>query len=176
MLRLFIIPVLILAIYSACSSPEKVDLIIRNATIIDVQSGELIPDQFIAVSGGTILNVDHISKLTKYYALEVIDAEGRFVMPGLWDNHVHFRGGQELIEQNKEFLSLFLAFGVTTVRDAGGDITPAVQDWITKIENKELDGPTIFTSGPKLDGSRPAWEGSISVVSDNDVQFALDSL
>lgn len=160
----------------ACSSLQEVDIIIYNATIVDIQNGKTIPNQLIAITDGTISSVDESSNSNSYYAPEIIDAEGKFVMPGLWDNHVHFRGGKELIQQNKDFLSLFLAFGVTTVRDAGGDITPSVQEWISEIEEGILDGPTIFTSGPKLDGSRPSWDGSLKVVTEKDVQTALDSL
>lgn len=159
-----------------CSSPEKVDLIIKNATVIDVESGSTQENKLIAISNGKIIAVENNSRLSSYYAPEVINAEGKYVMPGLWDNHVHFRGGEELIQQNKEFLPLFLAFGVTSVRDAGGDITPAVQEWQREISTSKLDGPTIFTSGPKLDGSRPAWDGSISVTSNESTIQALDSL
>lgn len=160
----------------ACSPLQKVDTIIYNGTIVDIQNGITIPNRLIAITDGTISFVDKSSNLKSYYASEIIDAKGKFIMPGLWDNHVHFRGGKELIDQNKDFLSLFLAFGVTTVRDAGGDITPSVQNWMSQIEKGEIDGPTIFTSGPKLDGSKPSWDGSIKVVSDEDVQRALDSL
>lgn len=159
-----------------CSSPEKVDLIIKNVTVIDVENGSTLEDKLIAISNGRIIAVENSSRLSSFYAPDVIDAEGKYVMPGLWDNHVHFRGGEELIPENKDFLPLFLAFGVTSVRDAGGDITPVVQEWQKEIIVNELDGPTIFTSGPKLDGSRPAWDGSISVTSNQTTIEALDSL
>ena len=45
-------------------------------------------------------------------------------MPGLWDMHVHFGGGPELIEENKDLLPLYVAYGVTTVRDCAADISP----------------------------------------------------
>lgn len=92
----------------------------------------------------------------KYEALEILDAQNKYVMPGLWDMHVRFRGGDSLIQENKDLLPLFLAYGVTTVRDAGGDITPSVMDWRKQIQNGTLDGPSIFSSGPKLDDSEAA--------------------
>lgn len=159
-----------------CSTPENVDLLINNASVVDVISGSVSQNKMIAISDGQIVAVEDASKITSYYAPEVINAEGKFVMPGLWDNHVHFRGGEELIFQNKDFLPLFLAHGVTAIRDAGGDITPAVQEWQRNIETGELDGPFIFTSGPKLDGSKPAWDGSISVIDKESASSALDSL
>ena len=51
-----------------------------------------------------------------------VDASRKFVMPGLWDMHVHFGGGPELIEENKALLPLYVAYGVTTVRDAAADL------------------------------------------------------
>ena len=111
-----------------------------------------------------------------YEAKNTIDAENKYVMPGLWDMHVHFRGGDSLVKENKELLSLFLAYGVTTVKDAGGDISPAVLEWKEKIAHGEIPGPRIFSSGPKLDGVNPAWEGSIKVTNEQEIEEALDSL
>ena len=168
----------ILLLFCSCNSKstKEFDLIITNATIVDVLGNTVNQSQLIAISNDTIRLVDNMSNLEKYKGAQVIDAANKFVMPGLWDNHVHFRGGDTLIEENKKLLPLFLAFGITNVRDAGGDITPSVLQWKELIAKKEIDGPTIFTSGPKLDGSKPAWPGSIIVESTKDVTSALDSL
>ena len=168
----------ILLFFSSCSSQkvEKFDLLITNASVVDVLGNSIQQYQLIAISKDTIRMVDSMENIDKYEGQEVYDANGKFVMPGLWDNHVHFRGGDSLIQENKNLLPLFLAYGITNVRDAGGDITPSVIIWKKQIENKELDGPTILTSGPKLDGIKPAWPGSIIVDKKEDVQVALDSL
>jgi len=165
-----------LLITTSCFAPKKADLILTNASIIDVKNGKVIPHQLIAITGNRIIATDDISNLGDYSSEQIISVDGKFVMPGLWDNHTHFRGGEEMIEENKNLLPLFLSFGVTTVRDAGGDITPALQHWKQLIKDGKLAGPTIFTPGPKLDGSRPAWEGSISVTNKEDAKAALDSL
>ena len=117
-----------------------------------------------------------MTALKHYESTEVLDAQNQFVMPGLWDNHVHFRGGDSLIAENKDLLSLFLAFGITTDRDGGGDISGAVLEWRDEIRKGTLDGPNIYSSGPKLDGPRPSWEGSISLSRKEEVPNALDSL
>ncbi|WP_237708835.1 amidohydrolase family protein [Gillisia marina] len=168
----------IIILFSSCNSKitKHFDLIITNATIIDVLGDTLSHSQLIAISNDTIRLVDNMSNLDTYKADKTLDAENKFVMPGLWDNHVHFRGGDTLVEENKKLLPLFLAYGITNVRDAGGDLTPSVLKWRQQIAKKELDGPTIFTSGPKLDGIKPAWPGSIIVESREDVKSALDSL
>lgn len=168
----------LIALLSSCKSKPtpQYDMLITNATIVDVVGDTLIQNQYIGISSDTIRFVGHMDDLDKYKAEMKIDANNKFVMPGLWDNHVHFRGGDTLIEENKNLFALFLAYGITNVRDAGGDITPSVLKWKHQIENKELAGPEIFTSGPKLDGLKPAWPGSIIVNTKDDVKAALDSL
>ena len=69
-----------------------------------------------------------------------------------------------------------MANGITTVRDAGGDLTSSVLKWRKAIENKKLVGPRIFTSGPKIDGPKGTWAGSLEVETDEDIITALDSL
>lgn len=169
---------LTLLLFFSCSNNNKehYDLIITTASIIDVENNEVLEGQTIFISKGEIVAVSDRRDKDSYTSKEEIDAQGKFVMPGLWDNHVHFRGGDTLIQENKELLPLFLAYGITTVRDAGGDITPSVLEWKNQIAQGELDGPNIFSSGPKLDGDKPAWAGSIEVSDSGDIVVALDSL
>ncbi|WP_029038653.1 amidohydrolase family protein [Salinimicrobium xinjiangense] len=161
---------------SCNSEKEPADILILNATVLDVETGEETPGRLIAISGDTIRAVESMDSEDQFEAARFIDAQNAFVMPGLWDMHVHFRGGDTLIQENKNLLPLFLAYGVTTVRDAGGDITPSLLEWRKEIKNRQLNGPAIFTSGPKLDGPSPAWPGSIEVATREDIPAALDSL
>jgi imidazolonepropionase-like amidohydrolase len=170
---------LLLAItLSSCKNKESkvYDLVILNARIINVENESVSEGQSIFISGGEIVEIRKGVDKEQFTADRLIDANGRFLMPGLWDNHVHFRGGDTLVEENKDLLPLFLAYGITTVRDAGGDITPNVLKWEDQIEKGELDGPRIFSSGPKLDGDKPAWPGSIKVTGKAEIVAALDSL
>ncbi|MBZ9629262.1 amidohydrolase family protein [Salegentibacter sp. LM13S] len=163
---------------SSCNNKETktYHLVIFNATIVDVENNDLKEGQTIFISEDEIVEVSDYRDKDSYTSKEEIDAHGKFVMPGLWDNHVHFRGGDTLIQENKDLLPLFLAYGITTVRDAGGDITPSVMEWKDQIAKGKLNGPTIFSSGPKLDGDQPAWPGSIKVSDSSDIVTALDSL
>ena len=99
-----------------------------------------------------------------------------FAMPGLWDNHVHFGGGDALIDENRNLLPLYLAHGITAVRDATGDLSPSVLEWRAKVADGTLLGPTIFTSGPKLEGIDSIWPGDLELGSEADVRAALDRL
>jgi len=155
---------------------QKVDLLITNASIVDIKSDSVFRNKFIAIQKDTIQFVGDMEEADEFTGTEVLNANNKYIMPGLWDMHVHFRGGDSLIEENKELLKLFLAYGVTTVRDAGGDISNAVLDWIKQIAAASIEGPKIYTSGPKLDGANPAWEGSIQIKDQTDIAKALDSL
>ena len=97
-------------------------------------------------------------------------------MPGLWDMHIHFGGGPELVEENKALLPLYVAYGITSVRDAAADISASVLDWRTQVAAGKLLGPTIYTSGPKLEGYKPLWKGTIEVGTPAEVDAALDRL
>ena len=97
-------------------------------------------------------------------------------MPALWDMHVHFGGGDSLIQENKDLLNLYVAMGITVVRDAAADITPSVLEWRKAVNEGKLLGPTIFTSGPKLEGYKSIWKGDIEVGTIEEVNKALDSL
>ncbi len=172
----FLIAMLIL--FSNCQKGphEKYDLLITNATILNVHNGEVSSGMMIGISGDVIRMVEKMKNLKKYNSSNKFDAENKFVMPGLWDMHVHFRGGDSLINENKNLLPLFLSYGITSVRDAGGDMTLSVMNWKDEINDGTLVGPNIFTSGPKLDGPKPAWVGSLVVETNEDIIKAMDSL
>lgn len=155
---------------------EEFEILITHATIVDVKTGKLMPEQIIGINNDTIRLIIATDEGGKFYGKTNIDAKGKYIIPGLWDNHVHFRGGDSLIQENKDMLPLFLKYGITTVRDGGGDITPSVLEWKKAIQKGGLMGPTIFTPGPKLDGENPAWAGSIKVTDKKDIENALDSL
>lgn len=155
---------------------KAADLLIKSATIIDVHTGKIIPKQMIAIKNGLIIAVLPESQLAKYTAIKTLDAKGKYVMPGLWDMHMHFGGGTEIIEENKNLLPLYLAYGITTIRDAAADIIPSVLQWRAEIAAGKLQGPTIFTSGPKLEGYKSVWKGDIEVGNTQEIKAALDSL
>jgi len=160
---------------SACQSKTEVDLLIRNATVIDIESGSQLENWFVFIQGDSILEVGDESLMDRFQPNTDIDARGKYLMPGLWDNHVHF-GGAEYIDENEQLLPLFLAFGVTTVRDAAGDISLEVLKWRDEINNGTRIGPKILTSGPKLEGIESIWPGDLEIGSEEELESALDSL
>lgn len=158
------------------AAAEPVDLLIRHAAVVDVVAGKLRRDQAIAVRGDRIAAIVDDARAGDYAAQRSLDGKGRYAIPALWDMHVHFGGGEALIEENKNLLPLYLAHGIAAVRDAAGDLSPSVFEWRDAVAAGRLEGPTIFTSGPKLEGYQSIWPGDIEVGSRAEISAALDRL
>lgn len=154
----------------------KADLVIHSATILDVAAGKLITGKAIAVKDGKVLAVFNQRDLSRYEALQTVNARGKIAMPGLWDAHMHFGGGDTLAHENRNFLPLLLAYGITSVRDCAADISHFVLQWRDSIRRGQLEGPNIFTSGPKLEGYKSVWKGDIEIGTTAELHHALDSL
>lgn len=161
---------------TAQAATETADLLIRHAAVIDVTSGKTRANQTIAVKDARIVAIVDDTKAQRFEAARSIDAQGKYAIPALWDMHVHFGGGDKLIEENKNLLPLYVAHGIAAVRDAAGDLSPSVFEWRDAINAGSLDGPTIFTSGPKLEGYKSIWPGDIEVGSHAEIAKALDQL
>ena len=170
--------VLLLALLVFFNCKEEIttyDLVIKNGNVIDIVTGKT-EKQTIFINEGRIVKLANAEDNASYTSELILDGTDKYILPGFWDNHVHFRGGDSLIEANKDFLKLYIMNGITTVRDAGGDLTSSVMEWKQQIEDKELVGPTIFSAGPKIDGKNATWAGSLVVENEDDITIALDSL
>ncbi|WP_332818733.1 amidohydrolase family protein [Sphingopyxis sp.] len=161
----------------ASAAQKQGDVIIRHVTLIDVEGAKAIEDQAVVLHGTDIVAVGRDAAIAQgWRARQKIDGKGRFLIPGLWDMHVHFGGGPELIEENKALLPLYVANGITTIRDASGDLPNQVLAWRGEIANGTLFGPRLLTSGAKIEGIAPLWKGTIEVGSEADVDAALARL
>lgn len=149
---------------------------VTGVAVIDVETGAVREDQTIVVHRGVIewIGPERAARLPD--GTLSVDEHGRYAIPGLWDMHVHLRGGPSLEAANRRWLGQYLGFGVTSVRDAGGDLPDAVLRWRQAIRHGEIPGPRLFTSLRKIDGPAGAWSGSITVSSSDDIARALDEL
>jgi imidazolonepropionase-like amidohydrolase len=153
---------------------EPVDLLLRRAAVVDVEDGVATPGMAVAIRGGDIVAVVPDAQAERFAASREVDLAGAHVMPGLWDMHVHFGGGEPLIAENAELFPLYVVNGVVAVRDAAGDLSDQVLAW--RDHPPTPDGPRVFTSGPKIEGIAPIWKGVIETGSEADVDAALDRL
>ena len=115
---------------------------ITNVTVVDVERGRTVPSQTVILDGRRIVRVGPAASTQPPPGANTIDGRGKFLMPGLWDMHVHtsIPGGEVL-------LGLYPAFGVTRVRDMN-DSFPEVTAWRGRIEAGTLVGPRIRAPSP----------------------------
>lgn len=154
-------------------SPASADLVISNATIVDVESGELVPGRTIFVEDGRIVGILEASRAVVPAAAREIDATGRYVTPGLWDAHVHSAAGTGW------HFPLLVAHGVTSVRnlhttvDTALELTSAIK---RRVASGELLGPRFLANGPIIDGYPASWPGAIAARTAAEGRAAVDSL
>jgi imidazolonepropionase-like amidohydrolase len=145
---------------------------ITHATVIDVVAGRTSPDQTILIEGNRIRSVGPSRTTTTPSGARVIDATGKFVIPGLWDMHVHSTGPGV----DKLFLPVLAANGITGVREMFG--TFAWYDSARAMAARgALVSPRIVGAGHILDGKPAIWAPmSLGVSSAEEARKAVDSL
>src|SRR5882762_6372441 len=150
-------------------------LVLNNVTVVDVRTGTLQPEQTVILESNHIVSVGP-SKSAKYPRnAPSVNCRGLFLIPGLWDMHVHLVFGDWFPDAQEISLLLFVANGVTGVRDMGSELG-IVQGWRNEIEAGRLIGPCIRTSGPMLDGPKPRFPSSIAIATPDDARRAIADL
>ena len=151
---------------------------ITGVNVVDVVAGNVIPAQTVLISGDRITAVGPFASTQVPAQSQTIDGTGYYLMPGLWDMHVHFRSNpvdpdRVLAEENAGTLELFLVNGVVGVREMGGDLSEHVLRWREEVKSGKRMGPRILTAGRKLDVQKPAWPGSISTTTPEEGREAV---
>ena len=149
---------------------------IAGVNVVDPATGTVESNQTIVIRQGVIEAIGARESIDPESLDLTVQLDGMYVIPGLWDMHIHLRGGPESIAANEQWLPQYLGFGVTTVRDAGGDLPSSVLHWRAEIAQGFRTGPRIFTALRKIDGSNGTQPGSIEVASPADIAAGLDYL
>jgi imidazolonepropionase-like amidohydrolase len=171
----FILAALFFLFINLAAQNPKTRLLLYNANIIHVENGK-IQKGAVLIEGDKIKSVGDFEKLKKGIGkTNQIDCSGKYLIPGLWDMHVHLEGA-ELVEDNKALLPVFLAYGITTVRDCASDLGEQVLAWRKEINDRQLTGPTIFTAGRKLEGKNSIWKGDLEIENETELNQMLDLL
>jgi len=128
---------------------------IENISIIDPNDG-LIENKTIVIKSNKIHQIFDSNKLILSKKNIIYNGKNKFLIPGLWDAHVHFAYEESLAESMSD---LFLAYGVTSVRDTGGEI-----DFVNKFKQESEISPNshprIMVAGPLIDGEYNVYDGS----------------
>jgi len=129
------------------------ELAIRNVTVIDAVGG-VREAQTVLVDDGRISRVTDAGEAVD--AVETVDGTGRYLIPGLWDFHVHLTYDERFTEAMP---GLFLNHGITSIRDTGGPL----ERLLPVVEALRAEGavaPRVFFAGPLLDGEYVVYDGN----------------
>lgn len=129
-------------------STEPTSLAFTHVTVIDMTGAPPKPDMTVVVTGSRITDLGQAGKVRLPKGAQVINATGKFLIPGLWDMHFH-------IKEAESTFPLFIVNGVTGVRSMGGDFQKLFE-WRDAVASGRLPGPRIVTCGPVVDGPRPS--------------------
>ncbi len=134
---------------------------ISNVTIIDATGAAAKPNMTVVIERGRITAIGRSGEVRLPRNAQIINAGGKYLIPGLWDMHVH------LAKSGENTLPLFIANGVTSVRDMGGDAELLLR-WKREVDEGKRLGPRIRTAGPILESAtnveRMKREGTVEPV------------
>jgi imidazolonepropionase-like amidohydrolase len=136
---------------SQSTSQTPSQIAVTHVTVIDVRDGSINADMTVVVLGNRISVIGPSKATPLLKQAHIVDGRGQFLIPGLWDMHVHTDG-------DARALRLLLASGITGVRDMGGDVAKLAESR-RRIVAGQLAGPRLLFAGPMLNGP-PAEAGS----------------
>jgi len=137
---------LLIIIAAGCSGGETTSdiLLINNVTVIDGTGSEPTGGLSVLIRNGRIVSLAPAGTIEVSESAQILDGAGKYLLPGFWDTHVH------LSKIGPTALPLFVANGVTGVRDMGSDFAE-VSLWREEIEVGLRIGPRIITPGPMVE-------------------------
>ena len=158
-----------------CSSrmDDEPVYVFRNATVIDAVYG-VRTGHSVIVHGNRIKELGPVDNINEPSGATIIDCSGKYLIPGLWDAHVHLLDGGKNLPPDKMF-PLFIVNGITYVRDTSGylDLLLALREEASQLKGM---APRVFITGPHIDGLQYSWDHSFRLVSAEQAAWAVDSL
>lgn len=119
-------------------------LLLKNVNYLDVKSGLIVSNQDIHIIDGRISAIKPMNSSKLDNDAQVIDLQGTYVIPGLFDMHVHLH--------DRKYLGLYLSYGVTSLRNLRG--LPMHLRWKNELQDNQWLGSNLYTSSPVLDGEK----------------------
>jgi imidazolonepropionase-like amidohydrolase len=157
---------------AAAVEPAGPPIAITNVTVIDTTGGPSRPNMTVVVEGDRIVQVGSAGRARIPRGARVVDGAGKFLIPGLWDMHIHTFFGDWVPGGREVTLPLFIANGVTGVRDMGSDLDPILAAR-HDVALGALLGPRMVVSGPMLDGPKPQFPATTAIVTPADGRRAV---
>jgi imidazolonepropionase-like amidohydrolase len=126
---------------------KAINYVITNASIIDVNEGAVVNNRTIFVKGGLIQKISGKTGQNELAGYKIIDGTNLFIIPGLFDSHVHYLDPET-------FGPLLISYGVLFVREMGNITSAAIQER-NLLNSGQILGPEMITTGSYLDGNPP---------------------
>jgi imidazolonepropionase-like amidohydrolase len=168
-LRLFSAFLLSLLTAYQSTSNSASQIAITHVSILDVRDGSTKADMTVFIFGNQINAIGPSKETPLPNQVHEIDGRGMFLIPGLWDMHVHSDG-------DARALRLLLASGVTGIRDMAGDVAK-LSEMRGRIISGDLPGPHIWFAGPRLNGPPAEADTDVWVIhSPDEARRAVNSL
>ncbi len=140
---------------TSCGTSVSHDLVITNVNIINVQTGEILSNRTVGIDSNRISNI-YSEEVTVSEGSKNVDGENGYLIPGLWDMHVHHNWNYQ------DTNPLLIANGITGVREMWGNMQ-VHRELQKAIKEDTLDVPDIYTGSVIIDGEPKWWPGSIGV-------------
>ncbi|UCE50896.1 MAG: amidohydrolase family protein [Desulfobacterales bacterium] len=136
--------ILSLFLFLGCGKDERITAF-KSVNLVPMTEEKIIENQTVLVKGDRIFKIGSADKIDIPQNANVIDGAGAYLMPGLADMHVHLKGDWPLHQ-----LDLYLANGVTTVRDLDG--RDFMLQWRDEIKAGKRSGPTLYVAAQTIRG------------------------
>ena len=158
------------AILGAQARPMARVIALQHVNVVDVRDGRVLADRTVIIEQGRITATAPADSLASPTGATLVDGRGKYLIPGLWDMHVHaaWPGIAPV------FAPLFVANGVTGVREMYGAMD-VIHDWKARFASGE-PWPRMIGAGHILDGPRPFWPGSVVASTAEQARHVVDSL
>ena len=135
----------LLIVANANANADASDIAFVHAQVVPMNHERVLSDQTVIVRDDRIVDIGPAAELEVSAGATRIDATGLFLTPAFADMHVHLRNNWPLSQ-----LDMYLAYGVTTIRDLGGQ--DFVLQWRDEIKFGKRSGPTIYVAAPIIYG------------------------
>jgi hypothetical protein len=152
---------------STAASPltASAPIYITHVTVVDTETGNKAQDRTVIIYGDRIADVVDGKGVKVRAGAKVVDGTGKYLIPGLWDMHVH----RTSVDSTYPF---YLANGVTGVRDMWGP--PDANKFRTELAAKNVDAPHLYLGSPIVDGSPAYWPNAIAVGTPEEARRVVD--
>jgi imidazolonepropionase-like amidohydrolase len=153
---------------AAAEEPTTKPLVIANVTVIDGTDGPAQPGMTVILHGGKIQAVGKQGDVKLPAEAQVIDGTGKFLIPGLWDMHVHL--------VNEDYLKLFVVNGVTGIREMHAFFPEGILGMRKAVAEGKMVGPRIVAAYAIVDGPNPVWPSSLTAKNAEEGRKAVQTL